>query len=246
MRTMLKRLRARRQDDEGLTLSEPIIVILLLVLFGTAAVVAILFFRGRGETTVARNNIEQAQIAAESLHNFSSTGQFPANIEARLTQVVPEVTFTALGAGNHNDADRAAATGHCLVGPSGGPPATTSTLAPTAGTCSSGVLTGAVTGGFPGPDELFVRVLGDLTWRGESVASGDALLLQIRAANGDTYCTVVIPESRGGGNAIGIDAVGTWHDAHLSGGDIANCGSVAGAAVTLPTNLRRGSFPDLS
>lgn len=247
--TTLNRLRRRHNDglsrrdndDSGLTLSEPIIVILLLVLFGGIAVAAIVFFQRQGQTTVARANLEAAVLAAETTHNFSSNSSFGTTTEAirSMGRVTPDIVFLP-----HNSTV-SHTQGH------NGPTGLTINAA--------GVADSSGSAGPPGPEYVFVEVNDAAIDRKQSdnaatcgstddcekVAVGDAILLQIRAENGDTYCAVVVAESRLIGSTAEASLAGTRYDADQETEGPATCGGTAFDATATVLALTR-TIPDIS
>lgn len=246
--TTLNRLRrrhndgpSRRGDDSGLTLSEPIIVILLIVIFGALAAAAIVFFQRQGQTTVARANLESAILAAETAHNFSPNTSLVDDAFAigRMQPVVPDLAFRAHAA--------TPAAGPPVVGNNGATGLHQTLCTPSGADCA------------PGPQDVFVEVSGttitrnlgaDATFGTEQVAAGDAVVLQVRAENGDTYCAVAVLESRivPGSAALPAGAttelLGTRYGGAGETATAAGCG--AGAALTAADVLAlTREIPDL-
>ena len=233
LRGLIHNIRRSRGDTRGLTLSEPVIVILLLAIFGTFATVQIVFYRGEGQKTVARVNLESAVLAAESVHNFSAAAEFDsATIAADIQRVSPELAVTLHEDQVSIDSAQKGGVGICSdVNHTTPSDCTTAGGTWTAGSpMASGAMavmvnTGAITGG-----------TGATAY---TIDANDALWLLNRSENGDTYCAFVVAEIEGD-----TANSGTWYDARLSENSAATCG--AGPSVTsFPTGLQR-SIPDPS
>ena len=246
LRGLIHDIRRSRGDTRGLTLSEPVIVILLIVLFSTAAVVAIVFFRGEGQKTVARVNLEAAVLAAKSVHNFSTDSMFGSTIAADLARVSPELDIDEVTSKSDADDVQRGAT-------------TAAVCSDTAHTTESACTTAGETwtpasSGTPQEPADMAVIVTDLDITGTvsslpehtgtapwTIRAGDALWLLNRSDNGDTYCAFVVVEIEGD-----TTPSGTWYAANLAeNANPATCGADP-SATTFPSNLSAGSASDLA
>lgn len=80
---MLQRLRALRQNQSGFTLTELLIVIVILGVLTGIVVFAVGAFQDRGEAAACKTDKKNVEIAVEAY--YAKTGGYPADVATLVT-----------------------------------------------------------------------------------------------------------------------------------------------------------------
>ena len=91
---MLAALRQRRQDDEGFTLIELMVVILIIAILLAIAIPTFLGARQRAQNRAAQSNIRNAFTAEKT---FYTDSQVYTNSAAAMTAIEPSLSYTQTG-----------------------------------------------------------------------------------------------------------------------------------------------------
>ena len=88
---MLELLRKRREDDEGFTLIELMVVVLIIAILIAIAIPTFLGARQRAQDRAAQSNVRNAFTAEKT---FYTDGQAYTGVIADMTAIEPSLTYT--------------------------------------------------------------------------------------------------------------------------------------------------------
>ena len=88
---MLELLRKRREDDEGFTLIELMVVVLIIAILIAIAIPTFLGARQRAQDRAAQSNVRNAFTAEKT---FYTDGQAYTGVVADMTAIEPSLTYT--------------------------------------------------------------------------------------------------------------------------------------------------------
>ena len=88
---MLEVLRKRREDDEGFTLIELMVVVLIIAILIAIAIPTFLGARQRAQDRAAQSNVRNAFTAEKT---FFTDGQAYTEVVANMTAIEPSLTYT--------------------------------------------------------------------------------------------------------------------------------------------------------
>jgi type IV pilus assembly protein PilA len=92
---MLEMLRKRREDDEGFTLIELMVVVLIIAILIAIAIPTFLGARQRAQDRAAQSNVRNAFTAEKT---FYTDGQAYTGLVADMTAIEPSLTYTTTAA----------------------------------------------------------------------------------------------------------------------------------------------------
>src|SRR5438874_8887305 len=89
---MLEKLRARRQSEEGFTLIELMVVVLIIAILLAIAIPTFLGARGKAQDRAAQSNLRNALTAEKT---FYTDNQVYTSSTAAIASIEPNLTFGA-------------------------------------------------------------------------------------------------------------------------------------------------------
>jgi type IV pilus assembly protein PilA len=92
---MLELLRKRREDDEGFTLIELMVVVLIIAILIAIAIPTFLGARQRAQDRAAQSNVRNAFTAEKT---FYTDGQAYTQLTSDMTAIEPSLTYTTTAA----------------------------------------------------------------------------------------------------------------------------------------------------
>jgi type IV pilus assembly protein PilA len=93
LQNTLRNIRARRDEEEGFTLIELMVVVLIIAILIAIAIPTFLGSRGRANERAAQSSLRNAVTAAKTL--FTDTSSYTGTTAAALTPIEPSLTFQA-------------------------------------------------------------------------------------------------------------------------------------------------------
>ena len=139
---LLKSLRQRRGDDEGFTLIELMVVVLVIAILLAIAIPTFLGARERSQDRAAQSNLRNALTAAKVA--YSNDGDYSAATDTHLDEIEPRLTYLASTGTSITDETIAVFAGDgCSNGIAG---ETSASLCNATGTWTSGSSTCSISG----------------------------------------------------------------------------------------------------